>query len=234
MRNYIAEKQNEIDSNQDEFYTFNNTQVYLKNKIVSPNGEAVSIKNVISKIEELIPAHLLTYVEFIIVGWFDEFEKRSINAFYKDGTLYISNFQDNEEDMIDDIIHEVAHSLETPLGYQIYGDGKIEQEFIGKRTALFRMLEADGYDVDIMDFLNTEYSKKMDDLLYKVIGYDKLSNYMAGLMISPYSATSIREYFAEVFQEYYLSPQTNYPARVSPAVYEKINELHIGFFLDEQ
>ena len=91
MRNYIAEKQNEIDSNQDEFYTFNNTQVYLKNKIVSPNGEAVSIKNVISKIEELIPAHLLTYVEFIIVGWFDEFEKRSINAFYKDGTLYISN-----------------------------------------------------------------------------------------------------------------------------------------------
>ena len=36
----------------------------------------------------------------IVVGWFDEFEERSLNAFYKDGILHISNIQDNEEDML--------------------------------------------------------------------------------------------------------------------------------------
>ena len=36
----------------------------------------------------------------IIVGWFEEFEERKLNAFYKDGTLHISNTQDDEEDML--------------------------------------------------------------------------------------------------------------------------------------
>jgi hypothetical protein len=234
MKNYILENQKKINSEQKEFYTINNTHVYIKNKLVSPSGAEISIKKVVAKIEEIIPAHLLIYVEFILVGWFDEFEKRNINSFYQDGTLYISNFQDNEEDMIDDIVHEVAHSLETPLGREIYGDGKIEQEFVGKRTTLYRTLEEEGYEVNLVDFLNTEYSENMDNFLHKVVGYQKLSNHIAGLMISPYSATSIREYFAEVFQEFYLTPELDYAQRISPAVYEKISELHVGFFLDEQ
>ena len=234
MIKYITETQQKLNSEQKEFYTINNAQVYVKNNVVSPNGESISVKNVISKVEGIIPAHLLAYVEFIIVGWFDEFEKRDINSFYEDGTLYISNFQDNEDDMIDDIIHEIAHSLEVPLGREIYGDGKIEKEFISKRTALYRILEADGYDVNIVDFLNTEFDQKLDDFLYKSVGYDKLSGYLAGIMISPYSATSIREYFAEVFQTFYLTPELNYTQKISPEVYQKINELHIGFFLDEQ
>ena len=46
----------------------------------------------------------------IIVGWFKEFEERDINAFYKDATIYVSNVQDDEDDMVDDIVHEFAHS----------------------------------------------------------------------------------------------------------------------------
>tara|TARA_R100000234_G_C5003749_1_gene181568 strand:+ start:2950 stop:3654 length:705 start_codon:yes stop_codon:yes gene_type:complete len=234
MKNYIVENQKKLNSEQKEFYSINNTHVYIKNKIVSPNGTKINIKNVVAKIEEIIPAHLLMYVEFILVGWFEEFEKRDINSFYQDGTLYISNFQDNEDDMIDDIVHEIAHSLETPLGREIYGDGKIEQEFIGKRTTLYRIIEEEGYDVNIVDFLNTEYNEELDNFLHKTVGYERLSNYIAGLMISPYSATSIREYFAEVFQEFYLRPELDFTQRISPAAHEKITELHVGFFLDEQ
>ena len=48
----------------------------------------------------------------IIVGWFEEFEERNINAFYDSGAVYISNLQDDQEDMFDDIVHEIAHSVE--------------------------------------------------------------------------------------------------------------------------
>ena len=71
-------------------------------------------------------------VEMIMVGWFDEFESRDINAFYKDGALYISNIQDSAQDMYDDIIHELSHSLEGAHGYEIYGDQKIKEEFLRK------------------------------------------------------------------------------------------------------
>jgi len=42
------------------------------------------------------------------------------------------------------------------------------------------------------------------------------------LFISPYAATSIREYFATMFTEFYLDPNHNFIKKVSPAVYEKI------------
>tara|TARA_R110000824_G_scaffold11540_2_gene50344 strand:+ start:21346 stop:22047 length:702 start_codon:yes stop_codon:yes gene_type:complete len=233
MIKYILENQNQLKEKQNEFYTVNNTHIYVKNKVVSPGNNAVDVKNVLAKIESMIPAHLLVYIEFIFVGWFDEFEKRNINSYYEDGTIYVSNFQDSEEDMIDDIVHEISHSLETPLGHEIYGDGKIEQEFIAKRTRLFHLLEADGHNVRILDFMNTEYNIEFDNFLYKTIGYDKLSNYIAGLMLNAYSATSIREYFAEAFQEFYLDSGSNYIQKLSPATFQKINELHIGFFLDK-
>ena len=38
--------------------------------------------------------------------------------------------------------------------------------------------------------------KEFDNFLYKKIGYDKLSLLTSGLFLSPYSITTIREYFA--------------------------------------
>ena len=88
------------------------------------------------RIENQIPAHLLADVEMIVVGWFDEFQKRAINAFYKDGILYVSNTQDDERDMLDDIIHETAHMIEELYGNELYIDSKIESEFLSKRIRL--------------------------------------------------------------------------------------------------
>ena len=67
---------------------------------------------------------------------------------YKDGAIYISNDQDNPEDMLDDIVHEIAHSLETPYGGIIYGDTKVEKEFSFKRMKLYRILESEGLNPD--------------------------------------------------------------------------------------
>tara|TARA_R110002020_G_scaffold37239_1_gene112449 strand:+ start:38148 stop:38846 length:699 start_codon:yes stop_codon:yes gene_type:complete len=229
---YIAESQKRLEENQNQFYTVSNTHVYLKDNFVSPENVKIDIRSVLAKVEKKIPAHLLSYIEYIFVGWFDEFDERKINSFYKDGTIYISNFQDNEIDMIDDIIHEIAHSLEIPHGQEIYGDGKIEQEFIAKRKRLFYLLQADGYDIRLNDFLNTEYDENFDQFLLQTVGYDKLSNYLAGLMINPYAATSIREYFASAFEEFYMEDQPAHLQKISPSLFKKINNLHMGFLLD--
>ncbi len=41
---------------------------------------------------------------------------RSFNSVYEDGAIYITNDQDDELDMVDDIVHEAAHAIEVPYG----------------------------------------------------------------------------------------------------------------------
>ena len=67
-------------------------------------NDQVDVETIVAKVEKIIPEHLRSEVEMIIIGWFQEFEDREINAFYKDGTLCISHLQDDNEDMYDDII----------------------------------------------------------------------------------------------------------------------------------
>ena len=121
LERYVRQKQNKLQNKQSDFYTSTGLHVFFKDPI-----DNVDVEKVVSKVESAIPAHLLSEVEMIIIGWFDEFEERSLNAFYDSGTLYISNIQDDFMDMYDDIIHEISHSLEEPHGYFLYGDKKID------------------------------------------------------------------------------------------------------------
>ena len=169
----------------------------------------------------------------MIVGWFEEFEERSLTAFYENGTVFISHVQDDEEDMLDDIIHEISHSLESPHGYFLYADEKIKNEFLRKRKYLHDILWAKGYKIPQAFFADTEYNTEFDMLLYKKIGYDKLSSLMQGLFISPYAATSLREYFATAFTEFYLHPHEHeYLKKVSPQLYKKLISLQDPETLD--
>ena len=59
-------------------------------------------------------------------------------------------------------------------------------------------------------------------LLYKKIGYDKLSDLMMGLFITPYAATSLREYYATGFSEFYFDSNHNFLRKVSPELYKKL------------
>ena len=217
--NYIQRSQKRITEAVSSFYTPTGIHVYFKEPLTNDDVDA---ERVINKVEERIPSHLLSEVEMVIVGWFDEFEERKLNAFYKDGTLYVSNIQDDEDDMYDDLIHEIAHSIESALGYEIYGDQKIKDEFLRKRKYLYDLLLSKGYRAPLSVFTNTEYDKEFDMFLYQKIGYDKLSDLMMGLFITPYAATSLREYYATGFTEFYLDSNHNFFKKVSPELYKKL------------
>ena len=135
LRDYIQNQQKQLTERQTDFYTSTGLHVFFKDPV-----ENVDVEKVIAKVEKSIPLHLLQEVEMIIFGWFDEFEERSINAFYDGGTLYVSNIQNDFMDMYDDIIHEISHSLEEPHGYFLYGDKKVEEEFLRKREYLHDIL----------------------------------------------------------------------------------------------
>jgi Mlc titration factor MtfA (ptsG expression regulator) len=185
--------------------------------------ENIDVEEVIAKVESILPEHLLSEVEMIIIGWFDEFEERSLNAFYDGGTLYVSNIQDDLMDMCDDIVHEVSHSLEEPHGYFLYGDKKIENEFLRKRKHLHDILWKLGYKIPLAVSMDPEYNKEYDMFLYKKVGYDKLTTISSGLFINPYAATSLREYFATGFTEFFIQPDSHaYLHKISPQLYKKL------------
>jgi len=207
---------------QSDFYTPTGIHVYFKDKIVD---DGVDVESIVSKVESLLPPHLLQELEMIIVGWFEEFERRSINAFYDGGTVYVSNVQNNQEDMLDDLIHEIAHSVEQPYGFKIYADGKLKKEFLRKRVRLHDILWKEGYKIPKAVFLDTEYNKELDMFFYEDIGYDKLSQFVQGLFISAYAATSLREYFATGFTSFYIDTDHNFLKLNGPVLYNKILNL---------
>ena len=83
-------------------------------------------------------------------------------------------------------------------------------------------------------FLDIEYSEEFDEMLYKEIGYPKLSKILMGVFISPYAATSLREYFATGFTEFYTQSEHNFLEKVSPQLYKKILSLNDTKELDNQ
>ena len=200
-----------------------NINLYIKD----PLTREVDVRSVMEKISNTIPSHLISEIDSIFVGIFDEFEEMETNAMFKDGAIYLSNDQDDEEDMMDDIIHEIAHSLESPMGHLIYGDGKVQKEFMSKRMQLYEILKAEGLKPNLKRFVDLDYSKEMDMYLYEDVGYDRLnficSSY--GIFTSAYSATSLREYFANGF-EYYFLDDREYLFKICPQLYKKLEELH--------
>ena len=70
--------------------------------------------------------------------------------------------------------------------------------------------------------MDTEYNEDFDMFLYETVGYDKLALLTQGIFISPYAATSLREYFATGFSDYYIESNHNYLKTVSPQLYKKI------------
>ena len=220
LTNYLKQKQEQLNNKIMDFYTPTGMHVYMQTPV-----DGIDVESVIHKIENKLPHHFLDEIEMIVFGWFDEFEERSINAFYKDNAIYVSHMQQDEDDLFDDLVHEISHSLEEAHGYQIYADEKVKKEFLRKRKYLHDILWQAGYRAPLSFFQDIEFNQEFDNFLYKKIGYDKLASMMSGLFISPYAATSLREYFATGFTEYYMDSNHNFLQKVSPAVVEKIKLL---------
>ena len=168
-------------------------------------------------------------VDIIYVGQFDTFKEKESNAVYSDGAIYLTNLQDNNMDMIDDIVHEIAHSVEEQNYHTIYGDNLLKKEFLGKRQRLYYILSTQEYK-PFNKVRNTHlYDKDIDMYFYKDIGYDKMWHLITGLFPTPYSATSLREYFAIGFEEFFLKDKRSL-RKECPILYSKLEELE---FLEE-
>ena len=189
-----------------------------------PLPEHINLRAVLDKIEEMMPAAYFAYVDAVKIGTFPEMIDRELNAMYKDRVLYISNFQASEEDMYDDIIHEMAHAVEDHNRELIYGDQRLMVEFLGKRKRLYSILKSQGYDVTMEEFLNIKYNEEFDMFLYQDIGYEKLNNLVMGLFPGAYSVTSLSEYFAVGFERYYMKEGKNL-SKMCPILIKKIDLL---------
>jgi len=192
--------------------------------VLEPLPDHVDISRVLSKVEYLLPDKILNTIDVIYVKHLDDFEERDINAMYKDGAIYVTSLQDNDKDMIDDIIHEYAHAVEDTYGARIYEDEKVEKEFLGKRIRFESILRAAGFDTLKYNFKHLEYSEALDRFFFEEVGYPTLVNYSHGLFLGPYGATSLREYFASGFEEFFMGDRRLLNS-ISPSIYEKLNDL---------
>lgn len=216
VNNYIENKL----KNSKEKLLYNKIPVFIKD----PLPKRINLDSILEFVQRKIPEHLVYGIDMVYIGDFEEFHENDTNAAYKDGALYITNHQSHEMDMIDDIFHEIAHACEESYYSLIYPDGQIQNEFLGKRKKLFDILKQEGYNISLKSCLDIEYSSEFDEFLYKEVGYDKLTFFTMGLFVSPYGATSCREYFANGFEHYFLN-EPQYVKIVSPAVYGKVDGL---------
>tara|TARA_Y100000034_G_scaffold49146_1_gene60758 strand:+ start:197 stop:829 length:633 start_codon:yes stop_codon:yes gene_type:complete len=200
-------------------YSVSGIDVYIKDSL----PDEIDPDFVFKYINARIPFHLTTGVDIIYIGQFPEMKKREINAYYEDGAIYVTNHHDEEMDMIDDIIHELAHAVERNNDELIYGSGALQREFIAKRKNLKTNL-GEMFDIPRDFTINFEYDKKIDDFLFRTVGYDILNQMVVNIFVSGYAATSVSEYFARGFEEYFIGNKTNLK-QISPVLYTIIDKL---------
>ncbi len=201
-----------------EFMLFNRIPV-----VVQANT-TYDIPSVISAVQARIPSILLSDLDYVLITNADHLEDRDLDSVFLDGVIYLSgDIEGGTKEATLTVIHEIAHSVEE-IYPQIYEDESIEAEFLGKRKKLYEILHSQGFDLSGIDFFNAEYSAKFDDFLYLIVGYPLLRTLSSGLFLSPYAATSIREYFADAFEEYFMR-ESKHVKLISPAVYFKLEQL---------
>jgi hypothetical protein len=230
LTEYIQKSVRESQKSQREYSLYGKVLVYVQD---FPSPE-VDLVKVVQSIEDTIPHHLAFEIDTIFIGDYDILKNRAVTAMYESGAIYVSNSHPTTEDMVDDIIHEMAHSLEIPYGFYLYSDQKMETEFLQKRMALFDELVS----LDLVpasykkSFLNAEYSKEFDELLYKQIGYDTLNQLVIGIYTTPYAATALREYFATGIEDFFVNDR-NYLKKICPKLYTKIEKLVKGEYNEQ-
>ena len=218
IKSYMSRRRKSLDSR-----LINGIQVHVKDAL----PQNIDIEAIVGSITLKLPAHILELVDVVYIGEFHFLEEKQANAVYLDGAIYTTNKQDNDGDMLDDLLHEYAHATEKNYNVQIYSDNAIESEFLSKRLKLGTLLDYEGYDVGEYNFSNPDYDINFDIFLHNEVGYEKIRNLDQGMFLNSYSITSLSEYFATSFEEYYLRNR-RLVKKITPAAYAKIDLIHRG------
>ena len=186
----------------------------------------IEIDSILQKISSILPTSFLDNIDSVYIGEFDSLKKREVDSVYQDGAIYIvPSYVFSKEELLRNIVHEVAHAVEEQNSLEIYGDRELEGEFVKKRIKLLDKLKSIGYDIPSIElFTDSEYSSELDNYFYKEVGYPLMAQLTSNMFSSPYGATSLREYFANSFEDYFLGNMKDVKV-ISPKVYNKINKL---------
>jgi len=182
-----------------DHFTLNGISVIIKDRLPEDFDPEV----VFNYISARIPFYLTQNIEIIYVGQFPEMKERDINAFFENDAIYVTNDQDDEMDMIEDLIHEISHALEHYNQEFIYGTAALQREFIAKRKRLSGLL-SQKFTVPADFNINFDYDQPIDEFLYRVVGYDVLNQVCVNIFTSGYAATSVSEYWAQGFEELFI------------------------------
>lgn len=193
--------------------------------IKDPLEQQIDLSRVFKTIENRVPQKLAQELDVIYIGQFPQLKVRNVESAYMNGAIFISNLIIDEATFLKSLIHEMAHNVENIYGREVYGDQEIINEFISKRKRLRDILDGQKLFCDPRLYIQFEYSKTFDDFLYKTVGYDRLAQLTTRLFISPYAATSLREYFANGFEHYFVDENPKYLSSISPRLFSKINAL---------
>ncbi len=199
--------------------------VYEKDKF----PQNISLGYIFDEVKDKIPKRFFKNISSIVVGNFENLNEKDLNSLYHNGTLYLSNKPRSEETILHDIIHELAHSIENEYKDQIYGDKTLQIEFINKRRKLFNQMAPHYPECHDFDFDEINYSSNFDDFLYQKVTYPKLGRLCNGIFFTPYATTSLREYFADGFENYCLYPHMRKELyMMCPHLFAKVRKLVDG------
>ena len=199
-----------------DHFSLNGVSVIIKDAL----PQEVNLEFALNYIAARVPFYLTQNIEIIYVGKFPEMEEREINAFYENDAIYVTNEQEEEMDMIEDIIHEISHAVEQNNQEFIYESGQLQREFLGKRRALSNLLSRK-YKVPADFDIDVEYDRAIDDFLFRDVGYDALNQICVGIFPSAYACTSISEYWAKGFEELFIG-ETNDLKQMCPVLYRTL------------
>tara|TARA_A100001515_G_scaffold89210_1_gene70904 strand:- start:4486 stop:5157 length:672 start_codon:yes stop_codon:yes gene_type:complete len=204
-----------------DHYMLRDVNIFIKDRL----PDHIDVDFVIRYAAKRLPNHVLSNIDIIYVGHFQDLVDRDVNALWQNGAIYITNDQDSEMDMIDDLIHEVAHSNEKQYEQIIYEDGKLEQEFLERRKKIAFILKDKGYGIPTGFVYNPDYDKNIDDYLYEKVTYNVLWQLVPGIFPSPYAITSLREYWAKGFEQFYMGKKEDLKS-TSPILFSKLMQLN--------
>jgi len=203
-------------------FTWNGIQIVQKDKL---SNDDISLKTVLDSVKSSVPSRFLKNIDNIYIGNFDFLKEKDVHASYQDGSIFLTNNSLSEDAMGSDIIHEIAHSIEYSYRDLLYGDGKLEEEFLNKRKSLWLRLKDENFSKDLNFFLEPEYNEKFDAFLYEDVGYPLLSILTVNIFYSPYASTSLREYYANGFEAFFFLKDVNRIKKISPILFDKLNNL---------
>ena len=202
-----------------DHFNLGGVDVFIKDQL----PEHIDVSFVFEYVGSRIPFYFMEGVDIIYIGQFPDMIKRDINAYFEDGAIYLTNKQDDEMDMIEDIIHEIAHAVESNHQEFIYVSGALQREFISKRIRLGTLL-SQKFKVPSDFAINFEYDKDIDDFLYREVGYDNLNQICVNIFPSGYAATSVSEYWAKGFEELFIGEKDRLKS-LCPVLYNKLTTL---------